>query len=88
MVIDFHCLNFQADSVHFDQYFVILLILYKTFKQAPFFDSQRKVLVSSIKKEKKVLDGGVHFVIGWTKGKNISGLKKKFEKNLIYINEI
>lgn len=54
MVIDFHCLNFQADSVRFDQCFVILLILYETFKLTPFFSSQRKVLESSIKKEKKV----------------------------------
>lgn len=30
MVIDFHCLNFQEDSVQSDLYSAILLALYKT----------------------------------------------------------
>lgn len=32
MVIDFHCLNFQEDSMHFDLYSAIPLALYKTSK--------------------------------------------------------
>lgn len=53
MVIGFHCLNFQEDSVHFHLYSAILLILYKTSELCPFFNSQDKVLKSSIKKERK-----------------------------------
>lgn len=32
MFIDFHCLDFQEDSIHFDLYPAILLALYKRSK--------------------------------------------------------
>lgn len=53
MVIDFHCLNFQEDSMHFDLYSAIPLALYKTSKWGPSFNSQDNILQTSIKKERQ-----------------------------------
>lgn len=93
MVIGFHCLNFWEDSVHFHLYSAILLILYKTSELCPFFNSQDKVLKSSIKKERK--KENKIFIRLWcpsshwlNKRRNIFlVLKRKFQLNYIKIED-